>query len=535
MSVVADSRRGAVAEGWSWPSFWLILAFFAVLTLYADHTWRSSLSIDGTRWFWLDDDQMISMRYARNLVEGFGLGWNPGERVEGYTNFGWTMIMAAVHMLALSDRLMPVAMTVVSGLICFWMVLLAARLLQRIEPKHLSLSLPVLLVCILTCIDVMMWATSGYETILVTALHLAIVLGVARKHARIDWRVLVPLALIPIVRSDGLHIWIGDAILVLWRSEDRRNTAFLVLLTLAPFAAHLAFRLAYYGDVMPNTYYLKVVGLDGRWTRGFNYIAGFANRYWLALLLAGATAASLWKSDPRARSILTSLAPPVLFSLQVGGDAFGSFRFFAHIMPEIFLWVVIGGVRLTAAPPARAAWLLILVISLLPPLRGLSSNIAPIMSNGDPFQQVVVAAQLLKNASKEASIAVFPAGIVPYFTRLKAVDLLGKNDPHVARLQPHPGALVGHGKVDPAYSFGKHPDYVISCRPRSFLEGLAPTPIPPSPDYVRTLLGSAEFQRGWSSHPVPDRFLLDNTAVYVGGASGERLKLSTWTGVSLSR
>jgi hypothetical protein len=37
---------------------------------------------------------MISMRYAANLAAGAGLVWNPGERVEGYTNFLWTLLMA---------------------------------------------------------------------------------------------------------------------------------------------------------------------------------------------------------------------------------------------------------------------------------------------------------------------------------------------------------------------------------------------------------------------------------------------------------
>ncbi len=35
----------------------------------------------------VQDDAFISFRYARHLVEGHGLVWNPGERVEGYTNF----------------------------------------------------------------------------------------------------------------------------------------------------------------------------------------------------------------------------------------------------------------------------------------------------------------------------------------------------------------------------------------------------------------------------------------------------------------
>jgi arabinofuranosyltransferase len=40
------------------------------------------------------DDAYISFRYARNLIEGHGLVFNPGEKVEGYTNFLWVLIIA---------------------------------------------------------------------------------------------------------------------------------------------------------------------------------------------------------------------------------------------------------------------------------------------------------------------------------------------------------------------------------------------------------------------------------------------------------
>src|SRR5262249_56971980 len=45
------------------------------------------------------DDAFISFRYADNLVHGRGLVFNPGERVEGYTNFLW--LMAAAGMIAI--------------------------------------------------------------------------------------------------------------------------------------------------------------------------------------------------------------------------------------------------------------------------------------------------------------------------------------------------------------------------------------------------------------------------------------------------
>ena len=51
---------------------------------------------------WIADDAFISFRYAENLLAGNGLVLNPGEYVEGYTNFLWLMLLAATFELASS-------------------------------------------------------------------------------------------------------------------------------------------------------------------------------------------------------------------------------------------------------------------------------------------------------------------------------------------------------------------------------------------------------------------------------------------------
>src|SRR5688500_18656160 len=48
----------------------------------------------------ISDDAMTSMQYAKNLVEGNGLVFNLGERVEGYTNFLWVMVMTPLSALS---------------------------------------------------------------------------------------------------------------------------------------------------------------------------------------------------------------------------------------------------------------------------------------------------------------------------------------------------------------------------------------------------------------------------------------------------
>jgi hypothetical protein len=57
--------------------------------------YRTSFIQAGVRYFVLMDDEMISMRYAKNLAHGWGIVYNPGgDRVEGFTNLMWMLYMA---------------------------------------------------------------------------------------------------------------------------------------------------------------------------------------------------------------------------------------------------------------------------------------------------------------------------------------------------------------------------------------------------------------------------------------------------------
>ena len=83
----------------------ILLAFvLAAQTLAGAHYISRTAIPDGDQQvFVLWDDAMISMRYARNLANGHGLVWNPGEEaVQGYTNLGLTLVMAGAHALPLA-------------------------------------------------------------------------------------------------------------------------------------------------------------------------------------------------------------------------------------------------------------------------------------------------------------------------------------------------------------------------------------------------------------------------------------------------
>src|SRR5688572_22732039 len=76
----------------------LALAIWSGCLIY-----RSSFVVAGTRYFSLFDDAMISMVYAKNFVEGFGLNWaRVGPPVEGFTCPLWVFAMIPVNALPLA-------------------------------------------------------------------------------------------------------------------------------------------------------------------------------------------------------------------------------------------------------------------------------------------------------------------------------------------------------------------------------------------------------------------------------------------------
>ena len=94
-NVVISDRK----KEWKLPP-WAPVATLAALCVFA-LIWAWQLR-------WLSDDAFISFRYARNWVDGHGLVFNHGERVEGYTNFLWVAMLAIPNLIGLDIPTMAV-------------------------------------------------------------------------------------------------------------------------------------------------------------------------------------------------------------------------------------------------------------------------------------------------------------------------------------------------------------------------------------------------------------------------------------------
>ena len=83
------------------------LILLALLVIFVAH----SLFLDFTQ-----DDAFISFRYVKNFVNGEGLVFNPGERVEGYTNFFWILLLSIFVKLGFDVIVISKVLGILSGI-----------------------------------------------------------------------------------------------------------------------------------------------------------------------------------------------------------------------------------------------------------------------------------------------------------------------------------------------------------------------------------------------------------------------------------
>lgn len=428
------------------PLRWIVLA--AALALFAAGFARYRTE--------LIDDAYISLRYARHLSQGEGLVWNPGEAVEGYTDFLWVILLS----LAGATPAAAWAFGAIAGAL---LIVFVANLPERLRvPGPAGALLPLVVAAHLA---LPYWAAKGLETALFTLL----VTGGLFLHAgaggpRGGLLGIHLLSLAALTRPEGLLL-LGLA--VADRARRRGDPARLpaVLLPVLLLAPHFAFRLAYYGYPFPNTYYAKVGAGTEQYLRGLHYLSKFFFRpeslFFLAAIVAGA------RRGPH-RFLAVAVAAACAGIVYVGGDAFGGHRFVLPLLPALCLLAVAGFVRLAErlpralAGPAPPALALAMAAALL------AGSRAPIDAEERSVRRftdlMVEVGKLLKERTPEwMTIALNPSGAIPYYSERRAIDMLGLNDEHIAHkpIDVMGYGKAGHEKGDGAYVLSRKPDLIL--------------------------------------------------------------------------
>jgi hypothetical protein len=514
----------------------LLLALPAVLLLVwlAAVTWHASVVVDQVRYFYLDDDQMISMRYARNLVDGQGLVWNPGERVEGYSNPGWVLVMAAVHAAGASPAKAALFVKALGAVAALGILLAARRLARIVGPVSLAGEF-VLLTALALCADVVYWAANGFETTLLTALFvwlLARAMSESLNDGRPSASTMIATGYLAIVRSDAHLLVLAILIVGIATSADWRKSLRRAALALVFPVVHLLGRAVYYGDTLPNTFYLRYHDVAGVWLEGARYVRNLLFVY--GPLIAAACVSALTATTRLRFWLLVPLIGAGLHALVSGGDMYEHFRFFAPTVPVLLVLVVTGLESWTYSARFRrlglAATLALAVVAgqmVRPwPVEALRSW------RGKPWQGTVQGLLLDRYSSPQATVAAVDVGALGYFSGRKLIDLTGRTDATIARTPGRAGADPAWRKFDIEHSLAARPDFVVTSAPHEAAqlgEGMfALQGVDTGTQVIPALVSSRTFLRLYRDTPVPLEPLLDRNAVYIRAESPERKRLESW-------
>jgi hypothetical protein len=473
---------------------WILVAYGVYAFLFV---FRTSFVIEGVRYFSLFDDAMISMRYAENLAEGFGLVWNPGgERVAGYTNPLWVLYMTVLHLLPVARSTVSVVVQETAAILLMVNIVYVAKIAELVSGRSKVVTgCAVLLTAFYYPLN--NWSLQGMEvSVLTLMLTLAIwdvLLSLRAGVFSRRWSLLLGVA--TLVRMDAAVPLLACLVFVSVAAPAHRGQALRWGLGSLLFFLGLqaAFNFGYYGDALPNTYYLKMTGIPLvlRLSKGLKVLVDFIWRMNPVLFALPFIFVALRRSREAfllAWVILAQLG----YSVYVGGDAWehrgGANRYISIAMPAFMilfswaLWHLVqwAGGRLARPPRAATVSVMTALLATLSMVHfnaidGLASLKEWLLIRPPLYvyenRLIVRQARLVQEVSTpEATIAVTWAGALPYFAERQAVDLLGKNDRDIARGPMHvpegPARFTafypGHMKWDYAHSIGRlKPDLIL--------------------------------------------------------------------------
>ena len=435
--------------------------------------------------FWSNgfDDAFITYRYADNLVAGRGLVFNPGERVEGTSTFLFTIMLSAVMAFGAEPHLWARIFGGASfGLLVVVTYALARRLCPGPGRRTLSLGAAAL---VAAASPLAFYSTSGLETDLF-ALLLAWALLLQIKKTR-GWA--FAWGLVALARPEGAAFaalcigieWVCD--LVEERSFVRasRGAAGHLIRFLAVFGPLLVFRVAYYGELLPNSVIAKggflqahrgasfVAWLNYLWT---GYGAMIFRRFidvWGPVLLLAPIGVVLAAGRRRATALLAGIVTgSYLLCVWDEGDWMGRYRLLTPAIAPLAVLLVLGLRSLLIAPAplwGRLSWRGRPAVSMLLSVAVIAWSFNRLYYERH-YRNPYAGNDYLTPIGKNLGAVMQPAdtlatdmvGIVGYYSRMRMIDVMGLCDRHIA----HNGIrFPAMGKTDHEYVANRRPTFYM--------------------------------------------------------------------------
>lgn len=409
------------------------------------------------------DDAYINYRYAINYLEGHGLVYNIGERVEGYTNFLWTLWIVLAGLagcdLILTGRILGISFGLANILLIFF----ASREWLQAKSKNDAVFISGLCTFLLGAFySYAYWAGAGLETAAFTLALTLFVLAYSKGSS-----LAVPTAVISVLlRPEGMlliaFLVIGE---LLWYRRLHLgiiSIIFIIAIFLVPYAI---FKINYYGSLLPNTFYAKTTFSLDQVKYGLIYAGRFFYHYTaFGLFLIPAIIAAI-KFKGQIRIIAIVLAVFTGYIIVIGGDVLKVHRFFVPIVGLIIVFTVHGIFQfLRKRIFVFLFCLAVLAWQLLVPRGYVNTYHFQEKGLADKVDKLMT--ELLKADNGNFTLAVSTIGLVGYRLMGHAViDLLGLTDIAIARHPEPPVAGLEttwrESKFNSQYILSRQPDYIL--------------------------------------------------------------------------
>jgi hypothetical protein len=262
------------------------------------------------------DDAYITFRYARNFTSGLGLVYNTGQRIEGYSNFSWLILISYV----IYNKLSP-------------------------KPRSLESIIPALLLTTNSCFC--FWTLSGMETVFYSFLLILSVALYLQENQQSHPVSAYVLGLVCLTRPDGVGyvavFLIAETFLRIRRGQSlsRYYIKFYSIIFLI-IISYIVFKLIYFGSVLPNTYWAKMWNILQE--RNYQYLLDFYSKPDIALLsvfLISLIMIILFM-DRRTWLLLSLVIFNWFYIAYVPLDWMPNYRYHTYIMPILFTLIGLG-------------------------------------------------------------------------------------------------------------------------------------------------------------------------------------------------
>ncbi len=447
------------------------------------------------------DDAYISYVYAQNALRGYGLTFNPSERVEGFSNFLWTAMMLPIVGAGWDVGRVSSALGVAFGIGTLALVIRF--------PKWLGVaSIIGWIAALFLAVDgsFALWSVSGLETpMMAFLLTLGAFLYLKENfHAQFPTSGII-FALAAMTRPEAAAVFgLTAAHQLAWRVLDQRkiftrSDLIRIASFVGIFVPYWLIRWRYYHSLLPNSFYAKVSvgGPIAQIMRGWEHVQQFVNVHlgWMILVPAGIALIVVcvryarekrleirdWRLEETRRALFgfTYFAAVIIFYgayiIYVGGDwsvgrFFVPFLAFAYLMIAAgMFWIIeflVSRVSCLASRRAQGAMLLALPLALW--FSSAYNGEYKIFIGGfdaalATHARIAAGKWLKQNVPPGTWIAVDAAGQVPYFSELPTIDMFGINDLHIGRMPVANlgSGTPGHEKFDLGYIIARAPKYVV--------------------------------------------------------------------------